>query len=356
MWWQSSVVLALTSLTFCTWLWIVHLPQTNTQDVITTNVQVSVIGETVAYSKISNISTKHLVKSTSKPFGMSDVFKRKQRHIVPRFMLDLYEKATASRHSSSIGSGRFAPDVVRGLTPRTAASVLEPGGNLKVPAEDRRHLLVFDVPSSSYGETLQSAELRLLLTTTSQYQDILSSDEDTGLERLVHIYMLTEQATLLELDVRHVFQRHGVTWLSFNVTAAVRRLIPRILLRLLVHIRATSPHSQLDLALVVSPHDGPQFQDQDVQPLLLLSYSALTGAPPRRTRGKRDTEDYEEESNNIWDDDRTAVATGLQARRTKRQRNTCRRRPLYVDFSEIHYDTWIVAPNGYEASVAVDTG
>lgn len=81
---------------------------------------------------------------------------------------------------------------------------------------------------------------------------------------------------------------------------------------------------------------------------------SLQVAPPHRTRHKRDTEDYEEESNNIWDDDRAPVGTGLQARRTKRQRNTCRRRPLYVDFSEIHYDTWIVAPNGYEASVAVD--
>jgi hypothetical protein len=74
--------------------------------------------------------------------------------------------------------------------------------------------------------------------------------------------------------------------------------------------------------------------------------------PPHITRVKRDAEDYEEESNNLWDDDRAPV--GIQARRTKRQRNTCRRRPLYVDFSEIHYDTWIVAPDGYEVSVDRD--
>jgi hypothetical protein len=73
--------------------------------------------------------------------------------------------------------------------------------------------------------------------------------------------------------------------------------------------------------------------------------------PPHMTRVKRDAEDYEEESNNLWDDDRAPVGTGIQARRTKRQRNTCRRRPLYVDFSEIHYDAWIVAPDGYEVSV-----
>lgn len=95
-----------------------------------------------------------------------------------------------------------------------------------------------------------------------------------GVERLVHIYLLTEQARLLELGVRHVFQRRGDTWLSFNVTAAVRRPEPVTQLRLLVHIRATSPRSQLDLALVVTPYDGRQVED--VQPLLLLSYSALT--------------------------------------------------------------------------------
>lgn len=81
---------------------------------------------------------------------------------------------------------------------------------------------------------------------------------------------------------------------------------------------------------------------------------SLQAVPPHMTRSKRDAEDYEEESNNIWDDDRAPVGTGLQARRTKRQRNTCRRRPLYIDFSEIHYDTWIVAPDGYEVSVNMD--
>jgi hypothetical protein len=96
------------------------------------------------------------------------------------------------------------------------------------------------------------------------------------MERMVHVYMLDEKASLVELDVRHVFQKNGDTWLSFNVTAAVRCPNPRTLLRLLVHIRATSPHNQLDLALVVNRHDASHFQDQDVQPLLLLSYSALT--------------------------------------------------------------------------------
>ena len=90
----------------------------------------------------------------------------------------------------------------------------------------------------------------------------------------MHVHLLDERTGLLELGVRHVFQRHGDTWLSFNVTAAVMRPRPRTQLRLLVHIRATGPHNQFDLALVVNPHEGRQFQD--MQPLLLLSYYSLT--------------------------------------------------------------------------------
>lgn len=60
------------------------------------------------------------------------------------------------------------------------------------------------------------------------------------------------------------------------------------------------------------------------------------------TRHKRDTqteaEDYEEETNRVWGG----------SPRTRRTRGLCRRRPLYVEFSDINYDSWIVAPNGYQ--------
>jgi hypothetical protein len=122
--WQSSVVLALMSLMFCTWLWIVQLPPTNTQDVITTTVEVSVIDKAMASETINN-SVKSVFKSRDKQLAALDVHKKKQRHIVPRFMLDLYVKATAARQNSRIGSVRFIPDVVRSLTPRTTGTKLK---------------------------------------------------------------------------------------------------------------------------------------------------------------------------------------------------------------------------------------
>jgi hypothetical protein len=123
MWWQSSVVLALISL-FCVSLWIVQLPPTDPQNVITAKVEVSVIGKALTSSETTNNSKKNTFKTTDKEFGIADIHKKKHLHKVPQFMLDLYEQSTATRHSSRTGSGRLIPDVVRSLTPRTTGTKL----------------------------------------------------------------------------------------------------------------------------------------------------------------------------------------------------------------------------------------
>jgi len=38
----------------------------------------------------------------------------------------------------------------------------------------------------------------------------------------------------------------------------------------------------------------------------------------------------------------------LQERRTRR--NICRRKKMYVNFQDIHWDSWIIKPKGYEVS------
>ena len=32
---------------------------------------------------------------------------------------------------------------------------------------------------------------------------------------------------------------------------------------------------------------------------------------------------------------------------------SCRRRPLYVNFTKINYDEWIIAPEGYEVNSGI---
>lgn len=82
-------------------------------------------------------------------------------------------------------------------------------------------------------------------------------------------------------------------------------------------------------------------------PVLLLSYVSNIEDNSVKRKKRNVEEDYEEETNNIWDDENVKKS---QLRKLKRIRNTCRRKQLYVDFEEINYDEWIVQPKGYEVS------
>jgi len=50
--------------------------------------------------------------------------------------------------------------------------------------------------------------------------------------------------------------------------------------------------------------------------------------------------------------DRTSAATRIRVRRAKfrrrMRRNICRRKPMYVNFQDIHWDGWIIEPRGYQ--------
>jgi len=50
--------------------------------------------------------------------------------------------------------------------------------------------------------------------------------------------------------------------------------------------------------------------------------------------------------------DETSAATRVRVRRAKfrrrLRRNICRRRPMYVNFEDIHWNGWIIEPKGYQ--------
>uniref|UniRef100_A0A6V7KCF8 TGF-beta family profile domain-containing protein n=1 Tax=Bracon brevicornis TaxID=1563983 RepID=A0A6V7KCF8_9HYME len=105
-------------------------------------------------------------------------------------------------------------------------------------------------------------------------------------------------------------KRRDESWQAFDVTSAVRK-------------RKSQTLKFLIKGRVRGPPEGP---------ILLLSYSK-----PKKRRIRSTQEDSEEPPTAPW----------LDARR--RRKNPCRKRPLYVDFSTINYDDWIVAPPGYDA-------
>ncbi|XP_046988823.1 growth/differentiation factor 6-A-like [Schistocerca americana] len=232
---------------------------------------------------------------------------------VPQPMLELYHSHLRHRPHPPPPA-----ELIRGLRP--TAQGWAPG----------RALLEFRLPATEAGERLTAAELRLHARLAGGPPGVVAMVAWSGPRRL-------------DGGLRSVSSRPA--WLApLNVTAAL-----------------PGRGAVTSLAINVTLH-GPLRLGE--APLLLLQYE-----PPHRTatdlkvgggresprkRRQVEAEDYEEETNRVWSRDSGGGGGGelqlqVKARPGRRARGNCRRKPLYVDFSEINYDTWIVAPTGYEA-------
>lgn len=178
-----------------------------------------------------------------------------------------------------------------------------------------------------------------------------------GLERIVQLSVYDDRSqSLIHLQKYEMFYSNN-TWLTFNLTMPVADIISKDhgiakTLKIVISIASFTPKykyesKQFKLSLLPIRDDI-----EHDYPVLLLSYSLTNAGNKKRTeivsekRRKRSVEDdYEEETNNLWDDDNIKKS---QLKKMRRIKNTCRRKPLYVDFEEIKYDAWIVQPKGYE--------
>lgn len=125
-------------------------------------------------------------------------------------------------------------------------------------------------------------------------------------------------------------------------------------LKVVISLYPTHIKEETKLKLSLLPTDKEDF-DHDY-PILILSYisnsshhqdTKMKSEKENGTKRKKRfiEEDYEDESNNIWDE---LLSRKNHEKKLKRLRNVCKRKPLYVDFAEINYDEWIVQPRGYE--------
>ena len=73
-----------------------------------------------------------------------------------------------------------------------------------------------------------------------------------------------------------------------------------------------------------------------------LNEDAPSKKPPRKHPSNRDAPSDRE------DDTKWRSKRAKAHKRRKRRRNMCRRRPMYVNFEDINWHTWIIAPKGFQ--------
>lgn len=193
-----------------------------------------------------------------------------------------------------------------------------------------KHLLTFDLPNKEDDEVFVEAVLKIMTVI----------DSNTYIKRSIQLSIFDSFTNkflpAFDKEINHV----NNTWLSFDVTVPVYKILNSNKnkdLKVMVTVKTFYPHLKRGFKLSLLP-SNPDFDHQ--YPILMLSYTSKKKNVTKRKKRSIE-EDYEEETNIIWDD------AGSKKRRTRR-RNTCRRKPLYIDFSEIEYDLWILQPSGYE--------
>lgn len=194
-------------------------------------------------------------------------------------------RGTLSRYMLQLYQRRPDADVVRAIQPVHVSAPLSDGGRI----------LEFAIPSVGIDETFKAAELLGIAGA------------------IVRVQPLNDLSRNGSEEIRR--SRKDDAWRAFDITSTVTGK-NGYTIKLYVHGRFTY-HLNGD------------------SPILLLNYTKIRG-----DRRHRRSADQEQEDQDRWEDDDFP---------RRRRRNNCHRRPMYVDFTLIAYDLWVIAPPGYQA-------
>lgn len=162
------------------------------------------------------------------------------------------------------------------------------------------------------------------------------------------------------IDTR-VIEPHGDdSWESFDIHPAVLNWKQKKLSNNGLEIRLRYPHPN-----ITSSHKLVRLrrsldvssQQWRIERPLLLTYSndgrtpALRKSRSKRTTVTRPTKRRRKSQDGKPRDNRRRGKKNKKRKKTQKKgdKNMCKRHPLYVDFSDVGWNDWIVAPDGYNA-------
>ncbi|KAM4694097.1 bone morphogenetic protein 2 [Discoglossus pictus] len=253
--------------------------------------------------------------------------------VIPHYMLDLYRL-----HSGQLDEDQDNPPMDykserSASQANTVRSFHHEESMEEIPESEEKTVqrFFFNLTSIPNEELITSAELRIF---REQIQE--SFENNSSKLHRINVYDIVKPATNASrgpvarlLDTRLI--RHNTTrWESFDVTPAIIRWIAHRqpnhgFVVEVTHLDNDSNipkrHVRISRSLLPDKDNWNQIRP------LLVTFGHDGKGHPLHKREKRQA----------------------RHRPRKRLKSSCRRHPLYVDFSDVGWNDWIVAPPGYHA-------
>lgn len=220
--------------------------------------------------------------------------------------------------------------------------------------------MTFNITSISPDESIDLAELRLFT--------LVEKDRNTylGIDRKVSCLEVLpnskEQYRLIQ--AKHIYGRHS-GWETFDVTSAIRRWVTDLNSILTIEIRIESVihgyqmgsmdinvenHNKNEPLLVVFSSDSKinglhRTERHELLTRELDSVHVIKSSEHRSTTNNVIKSPIPTEKHNS---DLSSNISNRVKRRGGRRNMPCHRRPMHISFRDINWDSWIIAPHGYQ--------
>nr|UWM22940.1 bone morphogenetic protein 2 [Solen grandis] len=308
-----------------------------------------------------------LESSLLKLFGLKKRPQPNKDILIPQYMIDLYRSQTDDDSDiPSVFSREKSPhpaNTIRGLYHE---DVEHPMGC----TEDDCARLWFNTTHIPLDETLTDAELRVYIERNATHEP----DSNAVIRHKLQVYEIMKPVSKHAepisrlIDVQDVIVQNS-SWVSLDVHPAVLKWKKKPRQNHGLEVRLVSNKNSPSTSPLkhVRLRRSAQLEEREwnLQRPLLVIYSddgkssrTKRSTEEKRSRkkrrkkcekGKKGKKCRKERKKRKNKRDKKNDTKNPPGRRRKGHNDLCRRKPLYVDFKDVGWNDWIVAPHGYDA-------